>query len=235
MKLKSTLTAVGVLALMLSTAGLNPAFADSGKAKPKANSHSTSNGNSSSHVKNQPTKAVKSATTHGNGVLASELKGLNAVKANPNALEHASPNSQVGRIATYRDAALATAGVATILADAQADLALLPVPDRTVGEINDDIAATDIAIAAVLLLDPADPINIAALAALQADRTLLVGEVELTVAQNLAIADAQAVVDTAADNLDAAQGLEDDALLVASNGRTLSDEAIAYIRATLGL
>ena len=231
MKLKSTLTAVGVLALMLSTAGLNPAFADSGKAKPKANSHSTAHGNSSSHA----TKAVKSANTHGNGALASELKGLNAVKANPNALEHASPNSQVGRIATYREAALATAGVATILADAQADLALLPVPDRTVGEINDDIAATDIAIAAVLLLDPADPINIAALAALQADRTLLVGEVELTVAQNLAIADAQAVVDTAADNLEAAQGLEDDALLIASNGRTLSDEAIAYIRATLGL
>ena len=235
MTLRNTLATFAVLAL---AAGLSPALADNGKSNGQGATHgnSGSNGNASSGSQ---------ATTHGNSAkhaavaatpdkhgLASELKGLNAVKANANALEHANPNSQVGRIAAYRDAALATAEVAGALADAEAVRDALPVPARTVAAIDADIVAID---AAIGLLDTASPTYDADLAALQADRVLIVDELDLTVAQNLAIADAQVLVDAAAANLDAAQGLEDDALLTASNGRTLSDEAIAYIRAVLGL
>ena len=235
MTLRNTLATFAVLAL---AAGLSPALADNGKSNGQGATHgnSGSNGNASSGSQ---------ATTHGNSAkhaavaatpdkhgLASELKGLNAVKANANALEHANPNSQVGRIAAYRDAALATAEVAGALADAEAVRDALPVPARTVAAIDADIVAID---AAIGLLDTASPTYDADLAALQADRVLIVDELDLTVAQNLAIADAQLLVDAAAANLDAAQGLEDDALLTASNGRTLSDEAIAYIRAVLGL
>ena len=235
MTLRNTLATFAVLAL---AAGLSPALADNGKSNGQGATHgnSGSNGNASSGSQ---------ATTHGNSAkhaavaatpdkhgLASELKGLNAVKANANALEHANPNSQVGRIALYRDAALATAEVAGALADAEAVRDALPVPARTVAAIDADIVAID---AAIGLLDTASPTYDADLAALQADRVLIVDELDLTVAQNLAIADAQVLVDAAAANLDAAQGVEDDALLTASNGRTLSDEAIAYIRAVLGL
>ena len=249
MTLRTILTTLGVLAI---TATLSPALADSGNGKSngksdgKANGNSTTQGNSAAESKSAARQSAKDNSAkhdddadddaassipdkHG---LASELKGLNAVKANPNALENASPNSQVGRIAAYRDAALATAEVATVLADAEAVRDDLPVPARTVAEIDADIVAIDTAIG---LLDTASPTYDADLAALQAGRVLIVDELDQTVAQNLAIAAAQDLVDTAAANLDAAQGLEDSALLTAANGRTLSDEAIAYIRAVLGL
>ena len=235
MTLRNTLATFAVLAL---AAGLSPALADNGKSNGQGATHgnSGSNGNASSGSQ---------ATTHGNSAkhaavaatpdkhgLASELKGLNAVKANANALEHANPNSQVGRIALYRDAALATAEVAGALADAEAVRDALPVPARTVAAIDADIAGID---AAILLLDPAIPGNDVLIADLQAARLVVLDERELTIQQNLAIADAQILVDAAAENLDGAQELEDAALLTASNGRTLSDEAIAYIRAVLGL
>lgn len=44
----------------------------------------------------KPAKAVN------RGALASELKGLNAAHANPNALKNASPDSMVGKVAAYK-------------------------------------------------------------------------------------------------------------------------------------
>lgn len=235
MTLRNTLATFAVLAL---AAGLSPALADNGKSNGQGATHgnSGSNGNASSGSQstthgNSAKHAAVAATPDKHG-LASELKGLNAVKANANALEHANPNSQVGRIAAYRDAALATAEVAGALADAEADLAALPVPARTVAAIDAEIAGID---AAILLLDPAIPGNDVLIAGLQAARLVTLDERVLTIIQNDDIAAAQDLVDAAAVNLDAAQGLEDSALLTASKGRTLSAEAIAYVRAVLGL
>ena len=245
MTFRTTLTTLGVLAI---AATFSPALADSGNGKSngKANGHSTTHGKSAADSDASAKKSAKDKSAkhdddadddeassipdkHG---LASELKGLNAVKANPNALENASPNSQVGRIAAYRDAALATAEVATVLADAEGVRDALPVPARTVAAIDAEIAGIDAAIGA---LDPALPGNDVLIAGLQATRLVVLDERDLTIIQNDDIAAAQDLVDAAAVNLDAAQGLEDSALLTASKGRTLSAEAIAYVRAVLGL
>jgi hypothetical protein len=212
MKLRMTLAALGVAAFAV---GITPALADNGKAKGQSTTHGNSgqtHGNSS--TKTASAKITTSAKTNGKGGLASELKGLNAVKANPNALENAAPGSQVGRIALYRDAALATNEISAAQEEAAAALALLPVPTATVEEVD----------AAIALLDPAAVDYAAALAALQAERADIV-------AYNEALA---AVADFD-DDLTAAQDAEAAALLEASGGRTLSDEAIAYIRSVLNL
>lgn len=214
MKLRMTLAALGVAALAV---GITPALADNGKSK----SHSTTHGNSaqthsksSTKTKSAAATTTTSVKTKGKGGLASELKGLNAVKANPNALEHAAPGSQVGRIALYRDAALATNDVVAAQEEAAAALAALPVPTATVEEVD----------AAIALLDPAAVDYQAALDALTQERADIV-----------AYDEALAAVTDAEGNLTAAQEAEDAALLVASGGRTLSDEAIAYIRSVLNL
>lgn len=191
---------------------------------------------------------IEEKPKNAHGLLASELKGLNAVHANPNALENASPNSQVGRIALYRDAARATivAGEAVTLAEgdlalAQDDLvtaiAALDAYDasysgRLLSDIDADIAA----------LDPADPAYQTTLDALTAERDAAVsyeeGRVQLAAdldAATTGVFDAEAALDEATTAAEDAQASEDEALLTASNGRDLSDEAIAYIREQLGL
>ncbi len=236
MKRSILVATAGLLGL---AATLNPAMADNGKA----NGHATTHGNSANAHSTHSSASTASTTTHGKGGLASELKGLNAVKANPNALEHASPNSQVGRIAAYRDAALATAEQQTLLDEAVATKALLPVP-RADLDIQTDIVTAqgvidgiDAAIAAALLEVPPGDV-----AQLEADRLLALDvkagfDQELADAGllNQALDDAQVAIDVAQANVDAGQGLEDDALLIASGGRVLSDEAIAYIRSMLNL
>ena len=201
----------GLLSIGLA---LTPALADNGKSNGHGNS--SSHGNSANaHGATQASDSTTGAATKPEKAgLASELKGMNAVKANPNALAHAAPNSQVGRIAAYRDAALLTKAAQETLHQASVDLAALPVPTR-------DLAAIDAAIDA---LDPLAIDHAAALAALQAE------------------ADAVQAYDAAATALDAAteaaltaQATENDALLIASGGRILSDEAVAYIRDVLNL
>lgn len=182
------------------------------------------------------------------GLLASELKGLNAVHANPNAFENANPNSQVGRIALYREAALAgkdaAAAVETAtaaLGDAQLALggaeAALSAYDaayagRSVTAIDTDIAALDPA--AVDYQAQLDALNVERDAALaqEAGRLPLLGDVDLAMT---GVADAETSLAEAETAAAGAAGAEQDALLVASNGRVLSDEAIAYIREQLGL
>ena len=245
MQLHTKIAAFGLAALMIV---VTPAMSDSGKANGgksdngaassgKANNGAASDvksgngaasdvksGNGAGKSAPGTTKAasVKSAAPTeapsvdepNHGALASELKGLNAVKANSNALENAAPNSQVGRIALYQDAALATIAVQNDLSQAAADLAALPVPER-------DLATIDSAIAA---LDPAAETYANDLAILTAER-----------AAAQTFADAVAAVDLAAQAAAQAQSAEEAALLVASDGRVLSDEAIAYVRSSLGL
>ena len=229
MTLKSTVTILGLAALaigpalaaLLPMAGFDVAYAESGKSNGNGKSESKSSesrGNSANaHASNggsggQSKAASADGTSHGD--LASELKGLNAVKANPNALEHASPNSQVGRIATYRDAAEVTIGAQAALEEAAEALADLPVPERGTDEID----------AAIAELDPNAAGYAEELAALQEERAIA-EEYE----------DAVEAVADAAEQVDEAAETEKAALLAASGGRELSDEAIAYIRSVLNL
>ncbi len=216
---------LGPIVLDIPSIGATAAFAGNGGGNGGGNG----NGGGSAHSSNGNGKSAKSTevasvegaatgkTSH--GLLASELKGLNAAHANPNALAHANPNSQVGRLAAYRDAAVAAAGAQGAVDGANAALAAFDAANqgRSVADINADIAALD---PTAPDYDPtvADALN-AELAAAQtrdADRALLAD----------AVAAAEAALATAG-------ATEEDALLAASNGRTLSPEAIAYIRELL--
>lgn len=203
-----------ILAASALALAVTPALAEkggNGKGNGGGNSQSAQPGKSAQHGQST-TKGAEAKP--GKGGLASELKGLNAVKANPNALANAAPGSQVGRIAAYRDAALVTLGKAQALAQAQDDLAALPAPTRTLAEIEAEIAT----------LDPAAADYVDKLAALQAEKTAAES-----------YADAAARVAAAEADLNAAAEAEHTALLSASNGRELSDDAIAYIRDVLNL
>ncbi|MDP2062264.1 MAG: hypothetical protein Q8Q63_10345 [Phaeovulum sp.] len=234
--------------------GAGPAFAKNEKSEAKGNNgadqggkperesgveaNTNRNGNAGSNGGGKPEGAAP----------ASELKGLNAYHASAQAAANAAPNSQVGRIETYRTSAGAvlasaeTAATATAAADAAAEaLALLEAElaalnagysGRTSDEIDADIAA----------LDPASPTYAADLAALsgelaeaatqEATVAALAAEVLAAEAEAIALAEAAAA---AAAAKAAAEAAEAEALIAAANGRTLSPEALAFLRAQLGL
>lgn len=232
MKFKSLVLAGGVVALALgpipgALTSLDLALANNGKGGGSenagggnGNSGGNGGGNGNSSVQASIAPSAKTQSSDGgsapgsHGLLASELKGLNAVKANPNALLHASPNSQVGRIALYQTAAVASFEAADAVDEAQAALDLLPVPTRSLAEIRADIAA----------LDPAALDYETALADLKAERDAA-----------RAYIDAKNALSDATDAAELAAAEEEAALLTASGGRVLSDDAVAYIRAALGL
>ncbi|QHQ36226.1 hypothetical protein [Algicella marina] len=70
----------------------------------------------------------------------SELGALNAAHASPNGLANAAPNSRVGRIAAYRDAALEGIEINDDLAAAREILDGMDIPDRTADDIGEDLA-----------------------------------------------------------------------------------------------
>ncbi|OWY02660.1 hypothetical protein B6V75_12300 [Thioclava sp. F1Mire-8] len=153
------------------------------------------------------------------GALASELKGLNAAHASATALANASPNSQVGRIAAYRDTVLAAAEAEQNLTDAQDALAALESQDvRSVEDIQTDIDA----------LDPEAEGYDAQLAPLEEELAAATTyEADLAAAQQK-VTDLETEIANSATN-------ENDALLAASNGRELSPEALAYLHQLLDL
>lgn len=237
--IKPILSILGVTALLLGTIvpnasyfGATAAFADSGKGGGNGNGGGgNGNGGGNTHSDNsggKSSKAAEVASAEGessgkssHGLLASELKGLNAAHANPNALANANPSSQVGRLATYRDAAIAATEAQGAIDAADAALTVFDEANqgRSVTDIDADIAALDPTAEGY---DPAqlDALN-AELAAAQTrdiDRAVL--------------ADAVAAAETA---LATAGATEADALLAASKGRELSPEAIAYIRDLLNI
>lgn len=169
-------------------------------------------GNSGNHGK--PSK------THGNGSVRSELKGANASHANVNALEHASDNSRVGKVRIYRDAALVTAAAETEAAGAQVRLEeyMAGDPGYSTAEVQ----------AAIDLLDPGSEIYAEELAAYEAMlRAAADYEAGLVTLQDEA--------DRLAAEAEAAAAAEGDALLVLTDGRTLSDAAMDELRGNLGL
>jgi hypothetical protein len=188
--------------LLLSATALalavTPALADNGKGK--------------SHAKGAAAQSASAKSNH--GALASELKGLNAAHASSNAMANADPESQVGRIALYRDAALLTIEKAALVDQLAEDLAGLPVPTRTVADIDAEIAG----------LDPLAEGYAEALALLEEEKQDVIDYDAAVLAAGLA-----------QDDLEDAALAEGESLLTASNGRVLSDAALAYLRSLLSL
>ncbi len=73
------------------------------------------------------------------GALASAMGALNAAHASEQALQNASPNSRVGRIAAYRDAAEESALREAELAEQKAILEGLTAPERDAAEVDADL------------------------------------------------------------------------------------------------
>ena len=180
----------------------------------------------------------------GNGSVHSELKGLNAAHASLTAMANAAPTSQVGRLAAYRTAALATQTDAQTLAAAQAAYAALvgtyTGPSAT--DLAAQIAAADTANAALQsqidALDPTSPTYAADAAALQGqmtDTSQLSAELQQAQTYETDLAQLQATVDAAQTSYSTDQASEQTALDTATGGRTLSDAALAELRSELGL
>jgi uncharacterized protein YukE len=197
-------------------------------------------GNGKSAGKGKPEKLANAPVDddgiakNNHGLLASELKGLNAAHASATALANAAPNSQVGRIAAYQEAALATDAAGEELTKAIEDLAaaedaLQALNDsytgRTTEEIDADIAG----------LDPSAPDYAEKLDALNAERAAAAEFEAEQDALETAVADASDAVEDAEAAVDTAALAEADALNLASGGRILSPEALDYFRGLLDL
>lgn len=235
MNLKSTAFALGLASLALTpiaqvlpgASGFDAAFAEKGN-NGKGHGKHENKGKKPKHAKHDQGKALghakKAATVavvwddldevlH-QGDIASHLKGLNAIRANPQALENAAPNSQVGRIAAYRDAAAGSNALKERLAAASARLNSLDRPTYSVAQI--DLARSK--------LDPADP-------RYEEKRVMLedyrVKAATYEAASNELTAARLALVES--------QRLEEDRLYTASNGAILSPTELDYLRAVLGL
>lgn len=109
----------------------------------KSESTKSNNGKSatdgSKATKTKTTKPKKKDLANELGISPSELGALNAAHASANALEHASPNSRVGRIAAYRDAVLEGRELEAELEEKSAFLETLTEPERPISEIESDV------------------------------------------------------------------------------------------------
>lgn len=269
---KSTLVAalglsaliLGPLAPVVPDLGAGPAFAKNGNGGGNGGGNKGGqkggNGKSvgkpaksgASNASASAKKAVVSETTtqpaNAHGKLASELKGLNAVHANANAFANASPNSQVGRIATYRDAALDTISATDALdaateaigeetenlAAREAELQSLDdaYTGRTTAEIDADIAALDPS--ATDYQEQVDALAEERIGAETYETERAALETEIADATD-AVTEAEAGLTDAEMALTEAETLEQEALMSASNGRVLSEPALDYLRSELGL
>lgn len=178
----------------------------------------------------KPAKAVN------RGALASELKGLNAAHANPNALKNASPNSMVGKVAAYQTAVNNEPLRELLEGDLlikESDLAALISAygdGRTSGEIITEIQTKE---AAQALLDPELD---------KVEYDTLTGEIqalntELAAAQTFEGDSATLSGEIAAleTQIEALGPTPDEALDTATGGRILSPEALAELHRLLGL
>jgi hypothetical protein len=97
-----------------------------GKGNANGNGHGNGNANANGHDKTASAKSSAgddgSFDDDDDTASASELGALNAAHASPTALANASPNSRVGKIAAYKEAAIEAIANDPAVADAQADL-----------------------------------------------------------------------------------------------------------------
>jgi hypothetical protein len=97
-----------------------------GNGGGKGNGNGNGNANANGHDKTASAKSGAgddgSFDDDDDTASASELGALNAAHASPTALANASPNSRVGKIAAYKEAAIEAIANDPAVADAQADL-----------------------------------------------------------------------------------------------------------------
>jgi hypothetical protein len=127
------------LALVAAPLAIDNSASDFGMAKAWAkngngNGGGHGNGNGNGHGNGNANGHDKTASAKSNAgddgsfdddddtASASELGALNAAHASPTALANASPNSRVGKIAAYKEAAVEAIANDPAVADAQADL-----------------------------------------------------------------------------------------------------------------
>lgn len=112
--------------------------------KKAAKTAATSEVTEPTEVGEAKTGKIKPKHIEGDGIAhPSELGALNAAHANPRALENASPNSRVGRIAAYRNTVLEGQELAAELEDKSALLETLEPPTRTVADIDKLLETAD--------------------------------------------------------------------------------------------
>ncbi|WP_114965503.1 hypothetical protein [Alkalilacustris brevis] len=165
------------------------------------------------------------------GALASELRGLNAANANPQALANAAPDSQVGRIATYREATLAAREIndAYEALEAEVNDDILAIEDQ-LDELrsSEEIEADLLALGPVPETEPEDPATADERAALQAELDEVLGLEQSIIKLDNDLAELGRERLARIESADAA-------LLAASGGRELSPEAIEELHRLLGL
>lgn len=210
-----SLAALGLspLSTLVPVGGMDAAYAGSGNGNSGGNGNG---GGKSGDKSSKGTKADKATTAKkakaGTGAIASELKGLNAYHASATAFENAAPNSQVGRIATYREAAMATQDAGAAVDDAGLALG---AAEQTLSDAQEAYDAA--ALSGTATQEELD--------ALQADIDAAQDDMDL----------AQTDYDTAVEEAGALTAAEEEALLEASNGRILSRGTIEYLREQLGI
>lgn len=190
-----------------------------GNGKGNGNGNGNGNGRDKDRSNNGRGSEMRDARgNNGRGAIASELRNLNAMCANGNAMANASPDSNVGQINTF------------YVAKAEADAIAETLPEE-----YRDLSETEIAATMVAIVDLIDANN-ATITALEAelatatDQTTidtLNGQISTLQAQN-------ATAQSQYDGLDAysdAISAESEALTVATRGRELSEEALAYFEA----
>jgi hypothetical protein len=96
-----------------------------GNGNSGGNGNGNSGGNGSSKSEKSSSAKAEKTEKVSNGNIASKLGALNAAHASANALDNASPNSRVGKIAAYQDANAAAVESGVALQAAQDQLASL--------------------------------------------------------------------------------------------------------------
>ncbi len=182
--------------------------------------------------------------SRGKGAIASELKGLNAMHASPTAMANAAPGSQVGRIATYKEAAETTKSEYSEWQEAYtAYMDFKGSYDGPgVAELNEQIdAATTVNSRIeeeIAALDPTAPdydSNLAALEAQKVDIDALEAQLETAEDYETELARLKDASNAQGEEYQQAKTEEEEALEGATGGRTLSEAALDVFRTTLGL
>lgn len=155
---------------------------------------------------------------NGRGMIARELGGANAARANEQAFLNAAANSQIGRLGELRDAMAQTSDSYAEWQSTYSDYVNFrdSYDGRDVATIESDIEG----------LDPASLTYAEDLAALEEERAIAAN-------YDAELARLASVSNDAAATYESAAASEEQAVLTATNGRVLSDAAMEELRAML--
>ena len=155
---------------------------------------------------------------NGRGVIARELRGANAARANEQAFLNAAANSQVGRLGELRRA----------ISETSASYSDWQTAYSGYVTYRDSYAGRDSA-AIQSEIDGLDPLS----ATFDTDLAALDSELTAATTYELEVDRLVTISNAAAATYESASEIEEQAVLVATNGRTLSEEAMAELRRIL--